>query len=229
MDDGPSTQNASLRMLHKASEDGISHIIATPHAHPGIVEFDKARLMRKVSALNGYSVKHGLGVKLYAGAEVMYTEKAAQHLAKGAIPTLAGSEYVLVEFDPDVEYEEIYQAMRSLTNSGFVPVMAHAERYNCLLGKTKYVEELKSTFYIRVQMNCSAVLAGRSRLQRKFIAQMIKKNLVDYVATDSHNTSSRPSCMDECYEYLADNYSERYARKLTENKDILLSRKDSAE
>lgn len=229
MDDGPATQKASLRMMQAAYEDGVSGIIATPHVRPGIVEFDYPGLLRKVDALNDYNDEHQLGITVYPGSEIMYTDKATQLLADRKIPTLANSEYVLVEFRPEVEYQRIYEAMRSLTNGGFTPILAHAERYACLVAKPKLIDELKKTFYIRVQLNCSTILDERGRQMRKFITQMMKKRLVDYVATDSHNTSSRPTCLDECFDYIADVFSQSFAEMVTNNREILMHRQNAAQ
>lgn len=218
MDDGPSTFRGSARMMHAASEDGIRQIIATPHVRPGIVEFDTPEFMRRVAALNTYSAEHRLGLVVYPGSEIMYTDKTAEWLQERRVPTLADSTYVLVEFMPDVEYERILSAIRSLTNNGFTPVIAHIERYGCLVRKVGLVEELRGMFYMRAQINCSTIIKGRNRQLRKFVSQMIHNELVDYVATDAHNTDSRPVRMHECYDALEAGYGQGVAALLTGEK-----------
>lgn len=215
VDDGPATLNSSVKMLHAASDDDIRRIIATTHANPGIVEFDQSKYLERIGMLNEYCQAHKLNLVIYPGAEVLYTEKAAQLLYERRIPTLAGSEFTLVEFMQDEAYEQIYEAMRSLTNSGFVPVIAHVERYKCLVRKPALLEELKSMFYMRIQMNCHTVLNPHGRQIKKFVSYMLKNGMVDYVATDAHNIRSRPVFMYDCYAVLEQEYGAHYAQALT--------------
>lgn len=215
MDDGPSTFKKTAAMMHAASKDGVSIIIATPHASPGIKEFNLRVYLQRVRLLNKYSNERNLGVTVLPGSEILYTQYTAQLLREKRIPTLAYSEYALVEFEPGDSYEHIYDALRSLSNHGFTPVVAHVERYKCLVKNAGLIKELKSTFHARMQVNCSTIINGRSRQVRKFVSDMLDSNLLDFVATDSHNTSSRPTRMHDCYDILLDSYGKRMAARLT--------------
>lgn len=215
MDDGPSTVRKSVSMMHAASKDGISVIIATPHASPGMHEFDIPTLLRRVGRLNQYSREHRLGIVVLPGCEIMYTQYAAQQLLDRRIPTLASSEYILVEFDIDDSYNHIYNAMRVLSNGGYVPIIAHVERYQSLTRDPELIRGLKENFHARVQMNCSTVIRGGNRQLRKFIVEVLENGIVDFVATDSHNTRTRATCMQDCYNVLYKRYSPGLAARLT--------------
>ena len=80
-------------------------------------------------------------MKLYQGQEILYFDGVTEKLASGEILTLGETRYVLVEFMPGVPYNEIFLAVRSLIMSGYFPVLAHIERYQCLR-KSEAIDEL---------------------------------------------------------------------------------------
>lgn len=214
MDDGPRSFEQSADMLRAASRDEISHIIATTHATPGINDFDTAVYHSRLDALNEYSALHKLNITVLPGAEIMYTDKTTECLRMGKIPSLANSAYVLVEFRQDADYEYIYDAARSLANGGYVPVIAHAERYASLFKHPGRIIEIKEQFDARIQVNCSTILNTKGRLQRRALEKVLRLEHPDYVATDSHNTGSRAVCMRECYCALAEMLDARSAMAL---------------
>ena len=68
-------------------------------------------------------------LRILLGAEILYTDMTCRLLAEGRVPTLAGTEYVLVEFMPGVRYDALYKALEGILRAGYLPVVAHVERY----------------------------------------------------------------------------------------------------
>jgi protein-tyrosine phosphatase len=92
---------------------------------------------------------------------------------------------VLVEFFLDVVYAAIHNAVGRLGNAGFSVIIAHVERYRCL-----------------VRGNCEVFVRWCGFAVRRFWRRLIKEGAVDFVATDSHNTTLRKTNMLGCYEVL---------------------------
>lgn len=213
MDDGPSTWEKTQAMLAKAEEQGMTHIIATPHAFPGQAPFDYDGFLDKVNAINQYTYKTGMPVVLYPGAEIYYTSKTLKLLEEEEIPTLTMSQYVLVEFSTQISANDLFSAMRELCNGGYRPILAHVERYDCL--KEQLVRELRD-MGILIQMNAQTVLHSAGLFSGKgYVRRLLKENLVDFVATDAHNTSSRPVCLGDAYDFLTKHYGQEKADWLT--------------
>lgn len=215
LDDGPHTLAGAVEMLHAASRDGVQRIIATPHAFPGHRAFDLAAYRERLAELNGYCAANALPLRLYPGAEVYYAEAAIRHLQSGEIPTLAGTDFVLVEFARDIGFDALYAAAQRLQGAGYQPVIAHIERYGCLTQDIRRVAQLRELRAIRLQVNCSTVIKRPPFGMRRFLKGIFDNNLVDYVATDAHNTESRSTRMRACYDILAVRYGASYARRLT--------------
>lgn len=225
VDDGPSAWEGTERMLLAACKNGIGKIIATPHVSPGRREFDLPDYLSKVKQMNAYCAQKGLPLSIYSGAEIFYTEATLRFLDAGRIPTLAGTRYVLPEFKPDVTFDWIYAAARTLMNEGYYPVLAHIERYDCLVRHVERVYELRDFPNLRLQINCSTVIKPHGFFfVKKFCERLFHEQMIDYVATDSHNTHARAVNMREAYRVLRERYGLRYAAQLTGlNQDEILN------
>lgn len=215
MDDGAQDYNVTLRMLANAEKQNIRVIIATPHSQPGREEFRYHEFINKVNGLNQYAVDQGWAIRLFPGSEIFYASKALEMLDENRIPTLAMSKAVLVEFFPGEEYDTLYQGLRTLANGGYMPILAHVERYECLNNQMQRIKELKYQVEVKLQMNCNTVLQPFSAIRNPFFRKLLDKGLIDFVASDAHNESSRPIKMQECYGLLEKRYGTDQAQCLT--------------
>lgn len=215
VDDGPKTWEDTETMLCAAEEQGIETIIATPHVFPGRVHFHYDAYLDKLNSINEYAWQKGWRIRLFPGAEIYYTSKALEKLDACAIPTLAMSRFVLVEFEPETKAEEIFRALRELSNGGYKPILAHVERYIYLQEKPEMIREMRD-LGILIQMNASTVLSSKGLFGGKnFIRRLLKDGIVDFVATDAHNMSSRPVCLRAAYDFLEKHYGKGKADLLT--------------
>lgn len=215
MDDGPASFEQTYDMLLAACADGIRHIISTPHVFPGSEAFDYPAYLQKLAQINARILHERLPLSVHPGAELYYTDAALRLLKAAQVPTLAESRHVLVEFSPDVPYEHLFDSVRRLSNGGFMPIIAHIERYACLARDARRLHELKRYLRVQLQVNCSSVVRHKSFRTRRFLAHAFSSRLIDYVATDAHNVSSRPVCMTECHRILSAQYGAAYADSLT--------------
>ncbi len=215
LDDGPQTFEESVAMLHAACRDGIETIIATTHAAPGKHSFPLAEYLQRLKELSNYCALYALPLRLLPGSEVLFEESAVRHLQDGRIPTLANSLHVLVEFSPDVAYEGLFAGLRQLANAGYLPVLAHIERYECFVRKPTHVSEIKGALPVKLQVNCGPLIRRNGMRLRRFLRQVLETNLVDFVTTDAHTTYSRKTCMTKGYQVLAEHYGREYADDLT--------------
>ncbi len=220
MDDGARTFDETRRMLLAAQKDGISRIIATPHAEPGLQPFLRERYAGHLKMARDWCAARKMPIAIYEGCEILYTESAARLLREGAIPTLAGGQFVLVEFFPADPFKRIQAAVREIGNAGYIPILAHAERYACL-GKVDRLLSLREKYQVRVQINAQSVLR-RTRFLEKMqyysferqIQTIIGKGLCDYIATDAHNLQERRCRMRAAYAAIAQRYGAGIAHKL---------------
>lgn len=215
LDDGPKKREETAAMLRAAAKDETTAIIATPHVSPGIRPFEAKRYLERLEEAQQYCMSNKLPLELYTGAEILYTPLAASMLREGRVPTLAKTDFVLVEFMPGVRYEELSEAVQKLLRNGFLPVLAHMERYDCLTHSIRRTVQLKQKYEVYYQVNCSTVIGGKGFWIRRCIDYLLREHLVDFVASDAHNTSVRPTRMSQAYQQLKMKVDQEYAASLT--------------
>jgi len=181
----------SIAMARAALADGITHIITTPHVMPGIRPFDEGRYRENLAALREWFAGEGLPLALYPGAEIFYTPMAVQHLNEGRVPTMNGGAHVLVEFDPAEPLEDIRKACSELTAHGYIPILAHTERYAALVRHPKTALRMREDFALAYQVNCNTIIQPKGFFQQRFLKFLFSSNAVDHIATDAHNVTTR--------------------------------------
>lgn len=212
MDDGAQTKQDMLDMLDSAWADGVTELIATPHMTPGVYPFHEERLVCHLDQARTYCQSCGYEMRLYSGAEILYTPALAQYMCSHRLPTLANSQCVLLELAPTISLSEISRAVELLERNGYTPILAHVERYKALAGSNIY--RLKEAHSVLYQVNCNTVIHGDGFFKNIRINRWFRDGIIDYVASDSHNCHSRRSRMIDAYSILVSRYGEESARRL---------------
>lgn len=226
-DDGPSDFEQTIQMLHRAAEQGLSCIAATPHILPGRIPFDHGQHLQKLEAIREYIYKQGLNLELCSGAEILYTSITPGYIEARRLPMLGNSWHMLVEFHPNVHYDELRRAALNIGNLGYSMVLAHAERYRCLRIEGR-AARLQDSFHVKIQLNSDAVIASHRRFGDRWIRRMLQNNRVDVIASDAHNTSSRPCRLGDCAKLLAEEYGRDCAQRLCIDAPLaILNEKDN--
>jgi len=215
VDDGPKDVFGMQRMLERAAQQGIGTIFATPHVTPGVRAFAVEKYHSALEEAREYCREKELKIDIYEGCEILYTDQACRLLEEGMLPTLGETDFVLVEFSPDIRYGKIVEAIQRLSYAGFRPVIAHVERYRCLVMRPKRLLKLREEAEVYFQMNCSSVYKEKSWFTRRFVHWALENRQIDALGTDSHNTSSRPANMKKAYKAVKQKYSAGYAKHLT--------------
>ena len=199
VDDGSSSLEESINMIKHEIDIGVTDIICTPHhifhRYEATVEVIKERfnfLKEEVEKLN-------LPIKLYLGQEICYThrEDIISMLKNGTLLTLNNTNRVLLEFSFTREPEDILDVIYNFNINGYEVIIAHVERYEWMtLDK---VVALRNEGAL-IQINSNSVLGLTSWSEKRFVKKLLKHNLVDFVASDTH--SFRPSTLDKSYKKI---------------------------
>lgn len=215
MDDGPKQIDGMKDMIDSAYRDGAGLIIATPHAAPGVKPFDMVFYEQVLMQANEYCIEKGYDLRIYGGSEIMYTAATVRLMRDEQIPSLAGTRFILVEWPSHVSVSEVSEAVRNMTNAGYIPVMAHTERLKCFHGRINVLHQLKDCFQVRLQVNADAIVMGTSFFSRNVVSHLLRSKLVDYVASDAHDVQMRKVQMEAAYLKLCSSYGTEYADELT--------------
>ncbi|HRC84099.1 MAG TPA: hypothetical protein PK413_00665 [Thermoanaerobaculia bacterium] len=202
IDDGARDFDEAVAMCRLAAQRGCEAMVATPHqfhAHwandePAVLERLLARLQERV----------GPQPRLYLGAEIrVYTgllEELERWPASSALP-LAGSRYLLVEFDRRGYGPEPRELIHELVVAGWQPIIAHPEHYPWLMENLDLVEELMARGAL-CQITGMSLAGGFGRNAQLACRELVDRGWVHFVASDAHGVSSRPPGLAEAYRLL---------------------------
>ena len=214
VDDGAETFEGTLKMIRQAVENQVHAIITTPHIVPGQAPFDFEKYKAHLEETRQYLRDENIDLTLYTGSEVLYTPSTAFQLAEGRVPTLAGTRYLLLEFMPDDSFNDLLKAGKTVAEMGYIPIYAHVERYECLK-KPDQLQRLRDENDGLIQVNANTLLRKHSFFRQRFINRIFDDELVDFIATDSHDLPGRDNHMAEAFDWLFTQYDEDMAHALT--------------
>ena len=219
LDDGPATVEGSLAMLRRAHRGGTRVVVATPHMFlPPFDNWDPDHLQRRFEAFAGelalLESEPGYGflteMTVLPGAENVLSAGFLEALERRRVVTLGGGRYLLIEFGPYQSLDMALRALRRVIDAGYVPVIAHAERYPFLRGGRGDLAELRR-LGVEVQVNSSSVTGASGRRTARAVRTLLRRGLAGLVASDAHNDSSRPADLAPAFAELARRFSETAA------------------
>jgi len=219
VDDGAKTLEESMELIREEVKKGVTHIIFTPHFNKRNYNKNQDKISANFQILKEYSEKENLKVQLYLGNEIYLDSTAYASIIDNGFYTLAGSKYVLVEFNELIPPVNIPEICYEINMSGYFPIMAHAERYEILYNNTKLLSEILDEG-THLQVNASSVIKNDNKARNKFAHYLLKNQLISFVASDVHNTVSRKFHLDEAYKAVTKIYGIEYADKIIKNNQL---------
>lgn len=212
-DDGADSYETSMRMLKCAAADGILKIILTPHNKPGHRHMHLSKMAAEAEELRNMMRKEGINIELHMGNELYYRNGLLDELGNGTAKTLAVSNYVLVEFNPLEDYDYIRNGLYSLLMGGYYPILAHVERYKNVCAKKYGIDDLVE-MGCYIQVNAGSVMGKFGQKTKRIVKNMLKRQLVHFIATDAHDLDKRAPSLSKCADYVRKKYGEDYSGKL---------------
>ncbi len=228
VDDGASTMEESLAMLGVAYGEGTRSILLTPHYTRGKNSYTREELHNIFVNLKTEAEKQYPGLKLYLGNEILYEEGIVDDLKNGLIQTMNDTKYVLVEFNIRISYNQLYEAVRKLTNARFRPIIAHVERYRCLFKHIERIDELVG-MEAYLQMNISSVYGGLMDENARWCKKLVREEYISFFGTDAHDLEERAPYINDyaawirkkCGEDLLEQLFVKNPQRMIENKYIV--------
>ncbi len=186
VDDGAKTKEEALEMLKLQIKSGITKVVLTPHVNNNVQKVSSKRYEDLFNEFSKYVYDNLEGIKLYLGYEVKYNPMRhtnyEEYIFKGF-----KHKYILIEFSTNHE-EPITEVVYNLLRKGFIPIVAHAERYLYL--KFDDVKQLKEDGAL-IQINSGALLGNDGRVYKKQAYKFLKHQFIDFIASDTHNMHDR--------------------------------------
>jgi protein-tyrosine phosphatase len=200
-------------MAKIAAGDGITHIVCTPHAN-GQYQFDPGVNAAKIADLQSRLAAEEVPITLGSGCDFHLSyENVTDAKANPARYSINGLGYLLVE-PPDYGIPPgLTETFYELQLAGLTPILTHPERNPTLQAEP---DRLKPWLRggLLIQVTADSLTGHKGRRAERMAHQLIDKRWVHFLATDAHNTSSRPPRMREAHDLVANRYGVGYAHAL---------------
>jgi len=190
VDDGARNLEETIRMLRIAYQEGIRTVIATPHFVAGAKNVPVDRLRLLCDQVQQEAQKIDPNMRILLGNEIYYSESVLEALQLGTALSLAGSRYVLIEFYPKETFKNIFQGLGGLVRAGYLPILAHMERYQCLYKKEDSVIELIN-LGCYLQMNSNSLIGSILDTEAKYHRKLVAQGLIHFLGSDCHDDKER--------------------------------------
>lgn len=216
VDDGSQNIETSLAMAYMAYQSGVREIIATPHFYPGYYEnYVTEELEQKFNELKDKFYQERISVQLYKGMEILGTDHLCDDLINGRVWTLNGTKYFLVEFDFEEKPEYCSNLLSKAKEIGYIPVVAHPERYYYIQDDPALIYEWYNAGY-GIQVNKGSILGYFGEREKSTADSLIRHHIVSCVASDAHGIKSRTASLTHLRQFLSETYGNEYCHLLME-------------
>lgn len=212
LDDGSDSIETSLKMAEMAIADGVTHVIATPHANSEydfIPELVRSRRDEIQSHL-GDRLTIATGCDFHLSFENLETLRADPQRF-----TLNQADYLLVEFADFAIPASLDQTLHQFQLLGLHPIITHPERNPLIRSQwDRLWGWLHRGCY--VQVTAQSITGGFGRRAQRAAELLLDGSAVHFVASDAHNLNSRPLRLKPAFDTLKESRGEEVARALLE-------------
>lgn len=183
-DDGAVDFAESAACLYEAKKAGFTAIICTPHYIPGFYECDCDDIAKKIEKLQ--IAANIPGITLYHANEIYVHEDIPGLIDNKKVSTINNTKYLLMEFPlSDLPMLNSMEIIRNITNAGYVPIVAHPERYPYVQENIKFAKNLVKNGAL-LQCNYSSIDNYYGREAKKTMIELLKKDMVSFLGSDNH-------------------------------------------
>ena len=186
IDDGSPDLATSLRLIKGMVDLGYTKLITTPHIMWDMYKNTPDKIQEKLEMLRAAVKENGINVEIHAAAEYFLDEYVEQLLRKNEPLLPISGKMVLVEFSLAYPSHSLKDILFEMQMQGYLPVVAHPERYIYLEHARDFYDELKDIGCL-FQLNLLSLGNHYGKSVHELAQYLMKKEYYDLVGTDLHH------------------------------------------
>ncbi len=211
IDDGSQSMVESLSLLKGMEALGYEKVITTPHIMIDVYRNTPQIIKEGLASLREVAKAEGIKLEIEAAAEYYLDEGFYDQLHSDEVMSINGK-YLLFETSYVTKPLQIEEMIFEISASGYIPLMAHPERYRYVNDPLKEYGRWKELGVLfQLDLNSLGGFYGRDAKKK---AEILSENgMIDFLGSDVHHLK-QTRFLDEVF------MSEAYA-KVWESNTIL--------
>ena len=210
LDDGSKSWDSTLEMCRQAIEDGITHIVATPHADD-TYPYSRDRVREKIAELSDKIEDHltfSIGCDFHLSFENIEAAMLEPHRF-----TIAAKQYLLVELSDYGIPPQVSDGLFKLQAAGIVPIITHPERNGLLQRRPERILKWWRSGCL-IQVTASSVTGFWGDIAHRTAMWLLEQNAVHVLASDAHDHKHRKPILSEARDVVSMRFGAEIARTL---------------
>jgi protein-tyrosine phosphatase len=191
LDDGATDRQMSLQMVRAIAALGFSDLYATPHQRAGMFMPARAAIDGAFALVSEDARAAGVTAALGLGAENFWDTVLHDRLRQRAVPSYGGGAAFLFEVGTQMMPVGIENELFQLRVGGFLPVMAHPERYVPIQRDLDLADRLSR--HAALMVDLGALDGAHGKQEMKTARKLVEEGLAAAAASDIHRPEDQTS------------------------------------
>lgn len=189
IDDGCKSIDDSVNTIKKLKELGFSKIFLTPHYMKGSnYQANNDIKITKYNKLKELVKNENMDIELCLGNEIYINNDIDNLIISKEIYPLNDTRYLLIELPLYNEINGVMDYLYELKLRGYIPIIAHPERYTYFQKNYNKMVELYECGVL-FQSNYGSILGIYGKEAKKLLKYALKNDMISFLATDIHSSN----------------------------------------
>ena len=207
IDDGARSLEESLQLVQEGYEAGFTTIVSTSHYYLDYYETIEEDRKAHINTIL-HTIKETIpDLQICIGSEIYVTHRMVSLLKDHLASSINGTRYVLIELPFEQEIPDLKNIIFTLINNGYIPIIAHPERYSYVQKNPNILLELLE-MGVLFQSNYCSILGTYGKGAQKVVTKLIQNHFIHFLGSDVHrkNTIYKhiPDALDELKEFISE-------------------------
>jgi protein-tyrosine phosphatase len=185
IDDGAKDMDDTHFLINSLKEMGFSKFITTPHTFSGIWDNTKSGIEIVGEETISILKNSNFNLPIQVASEYLLDDHFVSLFKRGEILTLKDN-FVLVEMSYINPPIHLYDIIFDLQIAGYIPVLAHPERYSFYHKNFDEYQKLKNAGCL-FQLNLLSVVGYYGGEVAEAAKKLLNAGLINYVGSDVHH------------------------------------------
>ena len=196
IDDGSPDIATSLQLIQGLYDLGIRKSIATPHIIGDLYRNTPQTITAALNKVKAACLKAGINMELSAAAEYMLDDYFMELLQKKEPLLTLHKNILLTEISYSSTPENLGEMMNGIIAEGYLPILAHPERYHYYQKNFDEYHLLKEMGFV-LQINILSLTGYYGKRAEKAVKFILENNLAKLAGTDLHHQQHLAALNDE--------------------------------